>query len=234
MERIVLDHIPFRIELEALAEKLRVPEGSDFAAQLKSLAGQATALARPKAVYRVSYVESRGEDFVVVGGHKLTSRVLRVNLENVYRVFPFVATCGTELGEWADSFDDLLLRYWAETINEMALRAAVQSLARHISGHFRPGPVSTMNPGSLADWPMEQQRALFNLLGDVQNSVGVRLTDSFLMIPIKSISGVKFPTETGFENCMLCPREKCSGRRAPYDRALHEKKYGKAPGADSR
>ena len=49
------------------------------------------------------------------------------------------------------------------------------------------------------------------------------LTDTFLMVPIKSVSGIFFPTEVSFESCQLCPRENCIGRRAPYDPALVKK-----------
>jgi len=38
-----------------------------------------------------------------------------------------------------------------------------------------------MNPGSLEDWPLTEQRVLFALLGDPQAAIGVRLTDSLLM-----------------------------------------------------
>ena len=84
-----------------------------------------------------------------------------------------------------------------------------------------------MNPGSLADWPLEQQAELFEVLGDVRGAVGVELTESCLMIPIKSVSGIRFSTEVQFENCQLCPRDVCPGRRAPYDPELHERKYSK-------
>ena len=82
-----------------------------------------------------------------------------------------------------------------------------------------------MNPGSLEDWPIQQQTQVFELLGDPLRDVGVRLTDSFLMVPIKSVSGIRYPTETSFESCQLCPREKCTGRRAPYDPELWRKRY---------
>jgi hypothetical protein len=55
--------------------------------------------------------------------------------------------------------------------------------------------------------------------------VGVRLTDSCLMMPTKSVSGIRFPTETSFESCQLCPRDDCPGRRAPYDSGLYDRRY---------
>ncbi len=79
-----------------------------------------------------------------------------------------------------------------------------------------------MAPGAGAgdDWPITQQKELFSLFGGrekVEELIGVRLTDSFLMVPIKSVSGIFFPTEIRFESCQICPREQCIGRRAAYD-----------------
>ena len=75
-----------------------------------------------------------------------------------------------------------------------------------------------MNPGSgnTGLWPLAQQKPLFELIGDVEASIGVRLTPSLLMLPNKSVSGILFPTEVHFETCQLCTREDCPRRRAPY------------------
>jgi len=53
----------------------------------------------------------------------------------------------------------------------------------------------------------------------------VTLTDSFIMVPLKSASGLLFPTESTYENCQLCPREACPNRRMPYDPMLYESRY---------
>ena len=82
-----------------------------------------------------------------------------------------------------------------------------------------------MNPGSLPDWPIQQQRPLFQLLGDPNTAIGVELTASYLMEPNKSVSGIRFPTEERFESCMLCPRQDCPGRRSAYDPELYDQKY---------
>jgi hypothetical protein len=67
---------------------------------------------------------------------------------------------------------------------------------------------------------------LFDLLGEGQVLTQVELTPSFLMLPRKSVSGLTFEAETGFESCMLCPREGCPGRRAPYQPELSQSRYG--------
>jgi hypothetical protein len=222
---VVLDDIRFHITLDSLRKKLRVNEGSSFARELQRIASDAQVIAKPKAVYKVAFIESKGENHVVVDGITLTSRVLRVNLEQAHRVFPHVATCGTELDEWSSSIDDMLLSYWADTIKEMALRSAVQALSEHLQNRFRPGHLSRMNPGSLTDWPLQEQRKLFALLGNPKDTIGVQLTEGLIMVPLKSVSGMWFPTGVDFASCQLCPRENCPGRRAPYDETLYDRKY---------
>jgi len=223
----ILDEIPFSIDVDALASRVHVKEENGYLDELKRLVDEGQAIARPKAMYRRAFIDHKGEDHVVVEDIRMTSRVLRVNLEHAHRVFPFVATCGMELEAWERSLDDVLHRYWAETIKEMALRQALQAMNEHMTERFRPGQTSTMNPGSLADWPIREQRNLFALLGDVEKAIGVRLEDSFLMIPTKSVSGIRFPTETRFESCQLCPRRGCPGRRALYEEGLYEARYRK-------
>ena len=225
MDQIVLDNISFQPELDSLMKMFHVREGSSSARELKRIAGDAQAIAKPKAVYKVAFIESKGEDHVVVDGITLTSRVLRVNLEEVHRVFLYVATCGREMDEWSSSIDDMLESYWADKIKEMALRSARQALTEQLQDRFRLGHISRMNPGSLPDWPLKEQRKLFALLGDTKDAIGVELTENLIMVPLKSVSGISFPAEADFASCQLCPRKDCPGRRAPYDATLYDRKY---------
>ena len=158
-----------------------------------------------------------------VDGITFTSRVLRVNLDSVERVFPYVATCGRELDELPIAPDDLLESYCLDTIKRVILDSARSFLEEHVTRTYALGQTSAMSPGRLEDWPITQQRQLFSLLGDVEGSIGVHLNDSFLMVPTKSVSGIYFPTQVRFESCQLCPREGCVGRKAPYDPSLVKK-----------
>jgi hypothetical protein len=94
-----------------------------------------------------------------------------------------------------------------------------------LKDHYRLGRIEAMSPGSLPDWPIQAQRPLFALFGDTERLLGVRLTESLLMVPSKSVSGILFPTEQTFASCQLCPREGCPSRQLPYDPALYDEKY---------
>jgi hypothetical protein len=225
VERFVLDSIAFQPDVDSLGAQLHVDRGSPYFEELASCVSEARAVARPKAMYRVGYIESRDSDFVVVDGVRFTSRVLGVNLEKAHRVFVYLATCGTEIQDWARSLDDPLKQYWSNTIQERALRAASRAVNADISERYQPGNTSAMAPGSLGEWPLSEQRPLFTLLGDTVRAIGVELTPSLLMVPTKSVSGIRFPTEERFESCQLCPRIECPGRRAPYDSELYDRKY---------
>jgi hypothetical protein len=230
MSFTIIDAIPFQPDRAALLKRLRIKEGSHYVGDVQRLADEAQTIARPKALYKVAFIDARDDDAVVIDGVKLTSRVLCVNLEPVHRVFPYVATCGVELDVWAHAQDDMLYQYWADVIKEMALREAVQTLNEHMTEQYGLGKMAAMAPGSLADWPLPQQRPLFTILGDVKGAIGVELSDSFLMTPNKTVSGLRFATADDFASCQLCPRENCPGRRAPYDDTIYDRKYRKIEG----
>jgi hypothetical protein len=225
MSYVLLDNVAFKLDNDVLLKKLHIQKGSEDAQILNGYIEKAQAIGRPKAVYKQAFIESRGDDFVTIDGIKFTSRVLSINLKDVFKAFPYILTCGTELGSWAKSVDDMLENYWVNAICEIALDCARKALNADIQERFKVAHSSSMNPGSLEDWPISEQKKLFSLLGDTKGLVGVELTDSFLMVPIKSVSGIVFPSEATFESCQLCHRQNCPGRRAPYDSSLYESKY---------
>jgi len=221
----VLGDIPFELELGTLLAKLHLQQGSDDAKEMESLVEAIRTVVKPKAVYKVSYVEQRGEGNVKIDGVMFTSRVLRTNLDKAERVFPFVVTCGREVDELSLSGGDFLKEFWIDQIKEIILGFASRYLNDYLRRKYAMGKTSSMNPGSgdVTVWPIEQQRALFSLFGDVKKLIGVELTDSFLMIPKKSISGVIFPTEIDFRSCQVCHRENCPSRSAPFDKILWQR-----------
>ena len=221
----VLNAIPFEPDVQELQKRLHIRPGGSNAGELERLVTEACALARPRALYRVAYISGRGENWVEIEGKRFDSRVLRVNLEPAERVFAHLATCGPELQAWAERMEDMLLRFWAETIKEAALYCAVRALEEDLELRYRPGKTAFMSPGSLEDWPIEQQRVLFDLFEKSNEQIGVQLTDSMLMVPTKTVSGIRFPTEVNFASCQLCPREDCPNRRAPYEPGLYQSRY---------
>lgn len=217
-----LGDIPFAFDAAALMRQLRIEQGSADAADFQSLVRLALQLGHPKAAWDERFIDRKTADGVVIGGVPFASRTLRHNLDAVERVFPFVATCGKEMDEALPRGSDLLRDYWWDTLKGIMLGAALRHTQEHLRRCFRLGQTATMRPGEgdADTWPIAQQRPLFALLGDVRAAIGVELTDSFLMTPNKTASGILYPTQVGFQGCEVCHRKKCPGRRAPFNETL--------------
>ena len=224
MKPKVLDNIVLELGLDQVLSRLHIDPDSEDAVWVEQMVKEARQIARPKVIYAPFDIDEKGDDYVVIGGIRFESRILRVNLDSAHRVFAYVASCGRELQERMESFDDMLMQYAADEICRLGLNAAVEAFLKDIN-KVLPGKSASMNPGSLPDWPLPEQQKLFALLGGSPLVIGVELSDSSLMRPIKSISGFRFATEHNFENCQLCPRENCPGRRAPYDEGLYQARY---------
>ena len=54
------------------------------------------------------------------------------------------------------------------------------------------------------------------MLKDKIEDTGITLTDSFLMLPNKSGSGVVYETKEDYMNCQDCKREKCPNRKKEF------------------
>ncbi len=226
MESMVIENIPLVPDMEKLLSDLHIGKNDHDSEIFTKLCREAQQIARPKFVYRVSFIEERGTDFVILDGVRFSSRVMSVNLSGVDRVFPLIATCGREIEEWSKGITDMLQRYWVDKIKETALETAIEKGIKDINKRYHLGETAYMSPGSIEDWPLSEQSGLFSLLGDAVSAVGVELTDSFLMLPVKTVSRIMFPTEVDYQNCQLCPRKNCPNRRSPYMPDLYEKKYG--------
>lgn len=220
----ILDDIPLELDVRGIAHRLRA-RGEKGRERVRSLLNVARPFIHARALYQVCYVEKRQEDSLLIKGMIFKSRVLHRNCEGVERVFPFVVTIGRGLEKEIEARTDPADKYYLDGIGNVAVGMARKSLERHLQSRYALGGMSHMSPGSLTDWPIEEQGPLFALLGDTERAVGVRLCENLFMTPKKSVSGIFFPTEVRFESCQLCPRDPCEGRRAAYNETLASK-YG--------
>jgi hypothetical protein len=218
----ILDKIDFSPDAETIRQQAHIAADSEDDAELLKLIELSKKIGKPKAVYTVSYVTERNEDALQIDDVVFKSRTLALHLKSVERVFPYVATCGHEMDEGFKDDGDMLKAFWWDLIKQSMLDSANTALHEHLKDTYRLGKTASMQPGSadVAVWPIEQQKVLFALLGNVEDKLGVHLTESCLMIPNKTVSGIYFPTETNFRSCEVCRRQNCSSRRAPFNEAL--------------
>lgn len=221
MERYLLDAIPISVTLDSVIKDLRLEDEDDIEF-VSDLFAKAKKIARPKALYKVTYIDDIDASHVITDGVTFTSDVLAHNLKGVHRVFAYICTCGTEVDEWSRTETDYIVSLWLDFIKERFAYDATSYLHHYIKERYGFEIVSSINPGSgnVDTWPIEQQKLLFSLIGDVTIDTGVILSDSFLMIPTKSTSGILYPSATEFINCSLCERKNCPNRHAAYSKRL--------------
>jgi hypothetical protein len=230
IEMILFTDIPFTLNANQLRGNLRIKPGTDRAQEFEDFVNEVREIGKPKALCKVCFIDEKGEDTVTLDGITFTSLALRKNLDSIERVFPYVATCGAEVDAIEVEQGDFQKKLWISLLKANLLEISVQYLREQLDKRYRVSRLSSMNPGSgdASVWPIEQQRKLFSLFGDVEKHIGVRLTESLVLVPDMSVSGILFPTETDFESCQLCHRENCRFRRAAFDRELWESiKMGK-------
>lgn len=129
----VLDNIPVRLELDDIVKKLRIRNMNEhFAEIIRELFGMIRPIANPKAVYEISQVANKQGDSLEIGGVKFTSHVLRVNLDKLEVVFPYIVTCGSELEEIKIPAHEILKCYFLDQIKEVIVRSALGYLHDYI------------------------------------------------------------------------------------------------------
>ncbi len=215
----VIENIPVKLDADEVVKRLRIRRNVEyFRDKLASLIETIAPVMNPKAVYSVSFVDKIEGDSVTIGDTVFTSKVVRMNLEKVGRVFPFIVTAGIELDdvELSKGQSAMLL----DQVKNVVVTRANLYLRKLITEKYGIKKLSSVGPGRLDEWPITQQRELFSHFGDNVDRIGVSLTKTCLMVPVKTVSGLLFPSEAGFESCELCSREKCMGRRAAFN---HEK-----------
>lgn len=216
----LISEIPFQINRKHFKKIVRLESYPELEEELEHFLDAADAAARPKGIYREDFVEEIREEAVKIAGAEFTSEILADKLGSVPRVFPYIATCGAELDRLdLSKYDVMLSGLWQSTYKMQALGAAANHLKNVLKERFEIKILSSINPGSgnVDVWPVDQQVPLFSLFGNTEESIGVRLTDSCLMVPDKTISGIYFPSKIEYCNCHSCTRENCPSRRAPYE-----------------
>ncbi len=159
-------------------------------------------------------------DSVLCGGSRFgTGPVISKPLKSCDRLALFVATVGPYVEQWSRQLmqaGDTLKGYIVDSAGsdiaertadwlEEKLRQSAQDAGWKISNRYSPG---------YCGWPVSDQHALFSLLP--KNFCGIRLTDSALMQPMKSVSGIigLGPNAKRSDyQCKICDMEDCYRRR---------------------
>ena len=200
-------------------EKLVSMAPEEYEEELAEMLEEARSAARPVVLFGVCTTQKQNEQIVLVNEVPVHSALASEKLSQRNRCFPYIGTCGRELEEWSVKYKaDPLAEYWADEIKKYFLGRILVEFRTHLKEIYHlGGHLTALNPGSIESWPISGQEDLFGVLGGrvfVEEQIGVIYTDSYLMLPSKSVSGISFESEVFYENCQYCPLDKCPNRRA--------------------
>ena len=215
------DNIPFSPDISLLKDDPFF-HGDYTAPGVRHIWEKGLALLHPKALLRpVEVLHDPSGRVSSIGGVRVSSILLDENLKDCHRAFCYVATCGRELAALSSTVDEERSALFSLRI--LAVHAALQHVMNHVKETYDIQKLAALNPGSLPQWPRTEQPKLFQILGNVEEALGVTINDAFYLVPTESVSGLLYETDTEYRNCMICPREGCVGRQAPYDPQMAEK-----------
>lgn len=164
------------------------------------------------------YVEEKSVviDGVVFDTPAAMARILR----DARQFAVFVVTAGQAYDDWAQSVKqqkDILNEFVADAIGSAVAEKMGQYAKARLEEYLQGAAhSSSFSPGQYL-WHISEQRKLFSLMGP--DNLGVTVNDSFLMHPIKSVSGIIGIGDTlraDITPCDLCPRVDCFRRHAGH------------------
>jgi hypothetical protein len=215
--------IPVEIDLAGVLKWMLPGRTSARAEEMaRELVEKARKIARPKALYKISRPRVIDNATTEIDGVTFRSKVLSKLFTGLDTVFPYIATIGEELEALSAERGDMMKGICLEIIKTIALANASEYLTEYIKKKYKMPKISRMNPGSLEDWPITEQRAFLSLFDNVEERIGVTLSAGGVLKPTKSVSSIIFPNESGFVTCQICPNLDCPTRRAEYNPELHK------------
>ena len=223
----LLEAIP-NVSDQDLARHMGKRKGQPFSRSLSSkiisLKKKIHALANPVLSYRMYRLEAVSKNVVELEGNRcLKSVKLARTLSGCKEVVCFLGTIGTRIEKEISRLMGqrrLSDAYILDTMGSVTIENLVARFHRRMKKlHETDKKAVTLrfSPG-YCDWPVTEQKHLFRLLD--AKGVGVLLTDSCLMQPRKSISGVFgiYPHHDGstrnvYNPCLECRKKECQARR---------------------
>lgn len=210
-----------RVRAELL-KKERIPRSGEVLEAAEACLKQAKRLARPRVVSVPKKLASPlPEGLRLRPSLVLRGRRLAASLRGATSVRIFVATIGDALENAASRYmedGEALHGYLMDRIASLAVESLAENHERYLRDFYAPRGESVsarLSPG-YCDWPVEEQRKLARVIPF--SRAGVRLTESCMMVPKKSISAIVGIGPKGLfspkrrAQCGVCDMVECSYR----------------------
>jgi hypothetical protein len=194
----------------------KMPE--HFAGMVGDILARMPSLCAPRAGYRfldAKIPEDRAEGLYAGGTYFSVKRIVASQLKAAHEVALFVCTIGPGMEQWRRQLEldrDEVLALLVDAVASSAVEAATGMLHDHVQATLLLRGLNVTNrfsPG-YCGWPVTDQQQLFSKFP--KGFCGITLTESSLMMPIKSVSGIIGIGEKAARKdypCNRCDRSLC-------------------------
>lgn len=193
--------------------------GAEVQAIVDRLTKEALAICHPRLGFRIVEGKVERMHLTLDGLSFEPGAIIAAQLRKGTCFAILIASVGAEMDAWLHDLregEDVVAAYVADALGSVMAEAIVSCGLDRLEQHVAPEGLRITNsysPG-YCGWNVSEQHALFSLLPE--NFCGVRLCESGLMLPIKSVSavvGVGPDVERRDYGCALCRKADCYKRR---------------------
>lgn len=191
-----------------------VPEDINFL--IKEVLNDLAGVCQARYLYTLLPGQKQSERSINISGIEFkTGKMITSYLDGVEKFCVFVATAGEEYVEYKSRLrnnGDFIREFIVDAIGSVIAESCVSMISAELTekGLKHTYPYS---PG-YCGWKLTEQTNLFSLLPE--SPCGIELTDSCLMIPVKSISGVIATGDNVQKRdygCAICENINCYKRK---------------------
>jgi len=140
-----------------------------------------------------AYCQSQKGEVYIDGITFKTEKIISSSLKKISKAALFIGTAGETFDTWLEKKkkeEDPFVEYLSSLIGSEIAERLAKWIHKKIEEHFKKEQLNCSNrysPG-YCGWDVNEQKKIFEFFP--QNICGVSLTDSALMLPIKSVSGI--------------------------------------------
>ncbi len=223
-QEVHTDRIPFdtlfidRQEIyRALGYRSVLPERA-FRCMVEEVCQELAPLCKPQGAFRMCKGVWLDSESVAIEEQVFhVGKIIAPCLEKAECFAVFVVTAGAEYEGYMEELNlkgDLLKVFMADAVGSVIAEACVNEVIRKMEAAVPMKHTYPYSPG-YCGWNVKEQALLFALLPE--KTCGVSLTDSCLMLPIKSVSGIigfGKQVEGSPYGCAICNSKNCYKRRS--------------------
>ncbi len=194
---IVINPLSLDIDREQIFQELGYAQSSIpefFSEQIDEIIERYCGLCDIRAAYRVVDVSAHKNHGLLINNILFDlNNIVAFQLKNAEKLAIFICTIGAQMEGWASqlcSEGDEVKAHFVDTIASAAIEKATNILHNHIEQKNAVRGLSVTNrfsPG-YCGWSVSEQHLLFSFFSS--GCCGIELTETALMIPRKSTSGI--------------------------------------------